>query len=186
VYVRYPDAELYAVLCIESHRAATTIVGEDLGTVPAAVRRSMSAHGILRTFVLQAAAGGEGDPLDDVPQAALVGMNTHDMPTFAGFWEQDDAPRGRLSAAVARRGHRAGDGPDVLAGCLEELARSDARCLMINLEDLWWEREPQNVPGTSGGQNWRRTARYGVDELDGVPGLGAQLRRIAELRKDAA
>jgi 4-alpha-glucanotransferase len=186
VYVRYPAAELYAVLCIESHRAATTIVGEDLGTVPAAVRRSMSVHGILRTFVLQAAAGGDHDPLDDVPQAALVGMNTHDMPTFAGFWEQDEAPRARLSAAVARRGHRAGDGPEVLAGCLEELARSDARCLMINLEDLWWEREPQNVPGTSGGQNWRRTARYGVDELDGVPGLGAQLRRIAELREDAA
>jgi 4-alpha-glucanotransferase len=113
-------------------------------------------------------------------------MNTHDMPTFAGFWEQDGAPCERLASAVARRGHGADGGRQVLAGCLEELARSQASCLMINLEDLWWEREPQNVPGTAGEQNWRRTARYGVDELDGVPGLAEQLRRIAELREDAA
>ena len=185
VYVRYPAAELYAILCLESHRAQTTIVGEDLGTVPSAVRRAMSAHGLLRTFVLQAEAGGDGDPLDHVPQTALVGMNTHDMPTFAGFWDEREAPR-RLAAAAQRRGHAAGDGPQVLTACLEELARSDARCLMINLEDLWWEREPQNVPGTSGGSNWRRTARYGVEELDGVPGLPERLRRIAELRGDAA
>lgn len=182
VYVRYPAAELYAVLCIESHRAAATIVGEDLGTVPAVVRRTMSAHGLLRTVVLQAEAGGGGDPLDHVPGAALVGMNTHDMPTFAGFWAEDGAPRERLAAAVRRRGHPAGDGAQVLTACLEELARSGARCLMINLEDLWDEPEPQNVPGTAGGRNWRRTARYGVDELDRVPGLPERLRRIAGLR----
>jgi 4-alpha-glucanotransferase len=186
VYVRYPAAELYAVLAIESHRAAATIVGEDLGTVPGAVRRTMSARGLLRTFVLQAEAGGGGDPLDHVPGLALVGMNTHDMPTFAGFWAEEEAPRERLAAAVARRGHPAGDGHHVLTACLEELARSDARCLMINLEDLWDEPEPQNVPGTAGGRNWRRRARYGVEELDAVPGLRERIRRIAELREDAA
>ena len=186
VYVRYPAAELYAVLCIESHRAAATIVGEDLGTVPRTVRRAMSARGLLRTFVLQSAAGRDGDPLAHVPHLALVGMNTHDMPTFAGFWAEEGAPRERLRAAAARRGHAAGDARQVLTACLDELARSDARCLMINLEDLWAEPEPQNVPGTAGGANWRRSARYGVEELDGVPGLPERLRRIAELRKDAA
>ena len=186
VYVRYPAAELYAVLCIESHRAAATIVGEDLGTVPKVVRRAMSARGLLRTFVLQAAAGRDGDPLDHVPQLALVGMNTHDMPTFAGFWAEDGGPRERLRAAVARRGHPTGDARQVLTACLEELARSDARCLMINIEDLWDEPEPQNVPGTAGGRNWRRTARHGVEELDGVAGLPERLRRIAALREDGA
>ena len=186
VYVRYPAAELYAVLCIESHRSATVVVGEDLGTVPAAVRRAMAAHGLLRTFVLQAEADGDGDPLADVPPAALVGMNTHDMPTFAGFWEENAAPQRRLAAAAARRGLPAGDGPQVLSACLEELARSDARCLMINLEDLWWEREPQNVPGTTERPNWRRRARYGVEELDAVPGLPDRLRRIAALREEGA
>jgi 4-alpha-glucanotransferase len=185
VYVRYPAAELYAVLCIESHRAAATIVGEDLGTVPAVVRGAMSARGLLRTFVLQAEAGENGDPLDDVPHQALVGMNTHDMPTFAGYWAEEGPPQARLAAAVARRGHPAGDGAEVLTACLKELAGSGARCLMVNLEDLWGEPEPQNVPGTAGGQNWRRTARHGVDELDRVPGLRERLRHIAELRGDA-
>jgi 4-alpha-glucanotransferase len=185
VYVRYPAAELYAVLSIESHRAAATIVGEDLGTVPATVRRAMSARGLLRMFVLQTEAG-DGDPLDHVPRLALVGMNTHDMPTFAGFWTAEEAPREALRAAVARRGHAAGDAHQVLTACLEELARSEARCLMLNLEDLWGEPEPQNVPGTAGGRNWRRRSRYGVEQLDSVPGLPERIRRIAALREDAA
>jgi 4-alpha-glucanotransferase len=146
----------------------------------------MAARGLMRSFVVQAEAGGDGDPLGDVPRSALVGMNTHDMPTFAGFWAEDGPPCERLRAAVSRRGYPAGDGPSVLAACLEELARSDASALRINLEDLWNEPDPQNVPGTAGGRNWRRRARYGVDQLDGVPGLPGLIRRIAELREDAA
>ncbi len=186
VYVRYPAQELYAVLCIESHRHRTRLVGEDLGTVPAAVRRAMSAHGLLRTFVLQAQLDTGADPFDRVPSAAMVGMNTHDMPTFAGFWDDAAAADGRretLRAAVARRGHAAGDGPQVLDACLQELAGSDARALLVTLEDMWWEHARQNIPGTTTEHaNWRRRARYAVEELDRVPGLTTRLRRIAALR----
>lgn len=187
VYVRSPARELYAVLCIESHRYRTRLVGEDLGTVPSEVRRTMSARGLLRTFVLQAELGGGSDPLDRVPSEAMVGMNTHDMPTFAGFWDADaDADRRRetLQAAVARRGHAAADGPQVLDACLEELAVSDARALLVTLEDMWWEGERQNVPGTTTEHpNWRRRARYAIEELDRVPGLAPRLRRISKLRR---
>ncbi len=187
VYVRSPARELYAVLCIESHRHRTRLVGEDLGTVPDEVRRTMSAHGLLRTFVLQAELGAGSDPLDRVPSAAMVGMNTHDMPTFAGFWDADaDADRQHetLRAAVARRGHAATDGPQVLDACLQELAASEARALLVTLEDMWWERERQNVPGTTTEHpNWRRRARYAVEELDRVPGLAPRMRRISKLRR---
>ena len=187
VYVRSPARELYAVLCIESHRHRTRLVGEDLGTVPDEVRRTMSARGLLRTFVLQAELGAGSDPLDRVPSAAMVGMNTHDMATFAGFWDADaDADRQRetLRAAVARRGHAAADGPQVLDGCLQELAASEARALLVTLEDMWWEGERQNVPGTTTEHpNWRRRARYAVEELDRVPGLAPRLGRISKLRR---
>ncbi len=187
VYVRYPAAELYAVLCIESHRHRTTLVGEDLGTVPGAVRRAMAARGLLRTFALQAELGSGRDPLDHVPADAMVGMNTHDMPTFAGFWDDEagaDGRRAALRAALERRGHVAGDGPAVLDACLQELAASDARGLLVNLEDLWWERERQNIPGTTTEHpNWRRRARHGVDELEQVPGLAQRMARIAGLRR---
>jgi 4-alpha-glucanotransferase len=187
VYVRYPFEELYAVLCIESRRHATPLVGEDLGTVPGGVRRTMAAHGLLRTFALQAAVDSGRDPFDQVPSAAMVGMNTHDMPTFAGFWELDEhaaAHREAVAAALARRGHAVADGPRALAACLAELGRSDARALVVALEDLWWEHERQNVPGTTTEHpNWRRLARHGVEELDGVPGLRATLATIDEARR---
>jgi 4-alpha-glucanotransferase len=186
VYVRYPFEELYAVLCIESQRGRARLVGEDMGTVPGAVRRTMAAHGLLRTYAVQAEAGARGGPFDHVPSEAMVGMNTHDMPTFAAFWEADPR-REALEAALERRGHAAGDGPDALDGSLVELARSDASAVLVNLEDMWWEREPQNMPGTTAEHpNWRRLARHGVDELDDVPGLVPRLRRVAEARRSPA
>jgi 4-alpha-glucanotransferase len=51
--VRYPAEELYAVLCVESHRHRARIVGEDLGTVPPYVRPAMAKHGLRRMFVVQ-------------------------------------------------------------------------------------------------------------------------------------
>jgi 4-alpha-glucanotransferase len=187
VYVRYPFEELYAVLCIESHRHRTLLVGEDMGTVPGGVRRTMAARGLLRTFAVQAELGSGADPFDHVPSEAMVGMNTHDMPTFAGFWDEDGATDGRrdaLRAALRRRGHVASDGPGALDACLLELARSDARALLVSLEDMWWEHERQNVPGTTTEHpNWRRLARHGMDELDDVPDLAPRLRRIADARR---
>ncbi len=186
VYVRYPFEELYAVLCIESHRGRTRVVGEDMGTVPGGVRRTMAAHGLLRTYAVQAELGHGADPFDRVPSAAMVGMNTHDMPTFAGFWDEDDAAgrREALRSALRRRGHAAADGPAALDACLVELAGSDARALLVGLEDMWWERERQNVPGTTTEHpNWRRLARYRADELDAVPDLAPRLRRIADARR---
>jgi 4-alpha-glucanotransferase len=186
VYVRYPFEELYAVLCIESQRGRARLVGEDMGTVPGAVRRTMAAHGLLRTYAVQAEAGADGGAFDHVPSAAMVGMNTHDMPTFAAFWDEDPR-REALAAALARRGHEVGDGPAALDACLLELARSDAEAVLVNLEDMWWEREPQNMPGTGAEQpNWRRLARHGVDALDEVPGLARRLRRVADARRSPA
>ncbi|MFQ5791616.1 MAG: 4-alpha-glucanotransferase, partial [Acidobacteriota bacterium] len=51
-YVRRPAEELYAILTLESHRNKTLIVGEDLGTVPRAVRQAMARHRIFRSYVL--------------------------------------------------------------------------------------------------------------------------------------
>jgi 4-alpha-glucanotransferase len=183
VYVRYPFEELYAVLCIEAGRHGTRLVGEDMGTVPGGVRRTMAAHGLLRTYAVQSELGDRADPFDRVPSAAMVGMNTHDMPTFAAFWETDGR-RDALRARLEQRGHPVADGPAALDASLLELAGSDARALLVSLEDMWWEREPQNVPGTTTEHpNWRRLARYGVDELDTVPDLAARLRRIADARR---
>ena len=91
VYVRYRPHELYAVLCLESQRHQTTIIGENLGTVPPAVNDSLDRHGIRRMFVVQYELHPSGSqPLAGVPNACIASLNTHDMPTFAAWWRGAD------------------------------------------------------------------------------------------------
>ena len=86
VYVRYPSEELYAVLMSEAARTGTVIVGEDLGTVPQYVPQAMNRHGIRRMYVVQY----ELPKLNAPPRESIASVNTHDMPTFAGFWRGKD------------------------------------------------------------------------------------------------
>ncbi|HJT15806.1 MAG TPA: 4-alpha-glucanotransferase, partial [Thermoanaerobaculia bacterium] len=86
VYVRYPAEELYAVLMSEAQRTGTVIVGEDLGTVPKYVPQAMNRHGIRRMYVVQY----ELPKLDGPQRESIASINTHDMPTFAGFWQGKD------------------------------------------------------------------------------------------------
>ena len=206
VYIRMPHEELYALLTLESARTRTELVGEDLGTVPTEVRRAMRRHGVLRSFVLQLELGADADPFDRVPRDALVGMNTHDMPTFAGFWEGEDIDRrvslgleGPADAAAERRERAAlrrslgralrGRGragrtmEQALDGSLGELAASAAALMAVNVEDLWGEREPQNVPGTSAeAGNWARRAAHPPSRFDRTPGLRARLAQVEAAR----
>jgi 4-alpha-glucanotransferase len=216
VYVRYPAEELYAVLALESQRHEAMIVGENLGTVPPEVNEAMQRHGVLGMYVMQYelapgapdASGGSGLTREPPPLVA-ASLNTHDMPTFRGFWEGRDveeleqlgffdgeqaraecarraALRELLAAALPAARH--GGGKDlcvaVLHDRLEHLARSGARLLVINLEDLWGETLPQNVPGTRDERpNWRRKARLAFEEFSVRADVVETLRRIDELRR---
>jgi 4-alpha-glucanotransferase len=200
VYVRYPEDEMYAVLAIESQRHRSAIVGEDLGTVPAEVRKCMKRHGIKRMFVVQFEAGDGDPPVAEPPAEAVASLNTHDMPPFAAYWdgldaelrnemglltkdevEQQHDARNRTARALGgllRKEHVVEDGKldrmlnpkldarDAVHGLLRWMAASPADVLLINLEDLWFERQPQNVPGTSHERpNWRRRMRHTLDEV---------------------
>jgi 4-alpha-glucanotransferase len=161
VYVRYPTDELYGILTLEAARSGTIVVGEDLGTVPAAVRTSMARHGLLRSFVL------ELDPEDArPPRRSVASLNTHDLPPFAAYWRGRDARR-------------------ALEKSLHRLAESPSRLVLVNLEDLWLDPRPQNVPGTSEetNPNWRRRARHGFEELRAMPEVVDVLRMIHRARR---
>ncbi len=218
VYVSYPQDELYAVLTIESQRHQSAIVGEDLGTVPAEVRKSMKRHAVKRMFVVQFEAAAKDPPLSPVPSEAVASLNTHDMPPFAAYWnaldvdlrqemglidaaevqaersKRDDLARA-LSAHLRRTGmlsdgtvdrllNRKADTAEALSALLQLLAHSPADITLVNLEDLWLEQEPQNVPGTSHEKpNWRRRMRYTLDELRNTTELDQPLQRIDAARR---
>jgi 4-alpha-glucanotransferase len=210
-YVRYPAEELYAVLVLESRRHRARVVGEDLGTVPPQVRPEMTRHGLGRLFVTQFSLSPEPSrPIPPVPRAALASLNTHDMPPFASFWEERDIEdraalglfdadgrrrevkrRRRLKQAfeafLRRRGwlsSPAAGTREVLTACLAHLAASPARSVVVNLEDLWLELSPQNVPGTwTERPNWRRKARFAFEEFRAMPPVVEVLRIVDALRR---
>ena len=212
-YVRYPAEELYAILCLESHRHRARIVGEDLGTVPPYVRPAMGRHGLRRIFVVQYGLTQDpGKALGKISKISLACLNTHDMPPFAAFLESLDiedrvslglldrkGARGErtgrreriraLTEFLRKRGRLPRTGPrpggeTLLRACLAHLAGSAAEMVIVSLEDLWLERAPQNTPGTSSERpNWVRKSRHSLEELLAHPGVIRTLREIDCIRK---
>ena len=73
------------------------------------------------------------------------------------------------------------DAADVLLAILCHLGVSDARWLLVNLEDLWLETESQNTPGTSTERvNWRRRLRFSLEQMKEQP---EWLETFMELRR---
>jgi 4-alpha-glucanotransferase len=207
VYVQYPAEEMYAILCIESHRTKTRIIGENLGTVPRSVNLTLQRRGILgmsvAIFEMDPHAPDQGPPagpdgrrrrgvLPDPAPDTLACLNTHDTPTFAAYWRALDADlrlelglidekqaaderwgRGELRAAVLRAlgvyEDSAVDDRTTMAALhalLNHLARGGAEMLLVNMEDLWLETRPQNVPGiTEGHPNWRGRAARTLEQI---------------------
>jgi 4-alpha-glucanotransferase len=120
--------------------------------------------------------------------------------------EERGDERAALLRQLRRRGRLGGEGPpegeldgedagepapedappprEVLAACLEELAASDARAVLVNLEDLFLETRPPNHPGRPE-RSWRRRARFTLAELAGYETAGEILGRVARARSQA-
>ncbi|MBM4444186.1 MAG: 4-alpha-glucanotransferase, partial [Chloroflexi bacterium] len=171
VYVRYATDELCAILSLETHRHKCCIVGENLGTVPPILNEIMSRHNLRGMYVVQyQLSPGPGQPLPPALAGDVASLNTHDMPPFAAFWRgldiRDRLALNLLDDAGARnewqarqeaerallRSLRSGgwlaeaeedDVQAVMAACLRFLGATSAGLVLVNLEDLWLETEPQ-------------------------------------------
>lgn len=96
--------------------------------------------------------------------------------------------RDLLAGYLRRAGwldRKAADAPSVFRACVDFLAAGRSRALLLNLEDLWGETEPQNLPGTSGRErpNWRRRAQYSLEEFARLPAVSSILRSVRRLRR---
>ncbi|MFL5259005.1 MAG: 4-alpha-glucanotransferase, partial [Hyphomicrobiales bacterium] len=168
-YVKFPMDALIAVTAIESHRHSCMVIGEDLGTVPEGLRQTLAAAHILSYRVLWFERDGdEFRPPNAYPHLSTSCLGLHDLPTFIG-WSRD-APvdeREALVRAVRREGLEAGESEeDLLVAAHEFVARSGSTLMLVQLDDLYGETEPLNVPGTDRDRpNWRRRNRRNVEEL---------------------
>jgi len=206
IYVEYRLEEFTAILCIESQRNHAVLVGEDLGTVPPEIPAAMRRHKIHQMYVAQFSVNSRAtETLTPAPATSYAGINSHDMPPFAAFWtgadiadrldlgiltpEQGDearADRAAMRTAMLRflrsragLGPRADETDAVLKSILTYLASGESPVLLVNLEDLWGELHPQNVPGTWRERpNWRRRARYDLAEIRNSAEFAALLAEV--------
>jgi 4-alpha-glucanotransferase len=208
VYVRYPADAWWAALCIASQEHQCAIVGENLGLVPPEI------DGALVELAVRGMAVGQFQitsdptrPIRPIPGGSVASLNTHDTPTFAGWWAGEDIAShldlGWWSAEQAEHARRVREaqveavrtlqaqgalaGRDdlaepvrVAAGLYATLARSRAHLVLVNLEDLWGETRPHNVPGTWRERpNWLRRASKTVEQILADPLVHQVLSAIA-------
>jgi 4-alpha-glucanotransferase len=207
-YLSYHADELHALVSLEAYRAGASVVGEDLGTLPDGVHERMSRDGMLRSWVFEFTSKLER-PLPSPRRDVLASLATHDTPRFSSFlWghDIDEAEKlGHLSATGAdtRRAQRALYRESLfralhipvmseeqlteaaLEGCLAHISDSEALLVIVDLEELMGESEPQNRPGTSEG-NWRQRAMLTLEEIRAAAWINGELDSINRLRRGAA
>jgi 4-alpha-glucanotransferase len=215
VYLCYRAAEQRAVVCLEAAQAGTAVVGEDLGTVPDQVRGDLHRDGMLRSFVVQfEATEADPLPTAPEECLASWGTHDLPrLAAFLEGRDLDDAEaRGQRAGAAADAARRrraglrralltaagrppgeagdlgpleAGDERAVLEAVLGALGRSPARAVLVDLEDLLGEREPQNRPGTGPeAGNWVRRARRTLEQLLADDDLAGLLGTLDHARRE--
>jgi 4-alpha-glucanotransferase len=209
-YVRYPREEQFAVLALESFRNDCIVVGEDLGTVPDEIREAMGRHQAAGMYVAEfEMPSWPGAELAVPPHRSVASVDTHDTPTFHGFVHGLDIAHrieselldvadahhefeGREQLVTNLRGFLQarglvsppGDDHQLLIAALRFLGLSDAGCVLVSLEDLWGEVNPQNIPGTPADRpNWVQRFPFSVDRLATEPRVTGALTALAQSRR---
>jgi (1->4)-alpha-D-glucan 1-alpha-D-glucosylmutase len=91
-YVYYDLDALMGILALESQRHRCLVIGEDLGTVPDAIRYAMPDYGVYsyRVFYFEEDPDGMPRRPENYPERALVTVSTHDLPPLASYWAGTD------------------------------------------------------------------------------------------------
>lgn len=182
-YVYYNLNTQIGVLCLEAWRHGATVVGEDLGVVPDRIREAMEEHKIFRMWIGQNDIGPHPKKsFAKIKPAMIAALNTHDMYPFAAYMKGEDLETLHAMGILEdkfyvpfkkERGSRL-VGLSKMAnpylGAIDGLAASAAQMVMINLEDIWEETIPQNIPGTTVQHpNWQKKFTRTIAQWPSLP-----------------
>jgi 4-alpha-glucanotransferase len=212
-YVAYPERDLLGILALESRRAGAVVVGEDLGTVPRGLRSRLARRGVLSSQVLLFARTRAGAfvPARRYSARALVTANTHDLPTLAGFYADEDlalrrragqlpddgalrrarqersAAQAALDRRLSREGGLAGKATATArsAAVARFLCRTPAPLVGLSVDDLAGEAEPVNLPGVGPDRHrsWTRRLEVPIEDLGRNPHARAALAAVRTARR---
>ncbi len=176
-YVRYPQSDLLDIIALESCRARSLVVGEDLGTVEPGLRDELAARNILSYRLLWFE---EAEP-SSWPELSMASITTHDLPTVMGLWTGADLEEQRSlglepnvesikrirSSVAALHGVDEGSSPqDLVLAVHRRLARAPSRLLTATLEDATATRRRPNIPGSDPGRpNWCLALPRSIEDI---------------------
>jgi 4-alpha-glucanotransferase len=181
-YVRYAAREMLAILALESIRAKSFVVGEDLGLVEPAMRSRLRERNVLSYKLLWF----EDAPPEKWPRESAGAIGTHDLPTVAGIWnlsEPDERQHHLRRRLTESTGLPDGTSPvDVAVAAYERLAHARSRIVLASFEDALGIEERTNVPGTTTERpNWRLAMTKPLEEIEKDAGV----LRVAEAMRAA-
>ncbi len=215
-YLACPFEPLIGQVMLESVRAQTAVVGEDLGTVPEGFRAQLAKAHILSYKVMRFERHEAGLlPPEAYPHLAAACVATHDLPPLAGWWQASDIAEadalGQLAdvetALAVRSAEKAEvideiasadfsvEGVDLDAPLSEAaaaavhgfIAKSGAALVLIQADDLAMETMPINLPGTDRERpNWRRKIFEPVQGMFALPAAQAILNEVRRWRKPSS
>jgi 4-alpha-glucanotransferase len=204
-YVQMPFEALLAVTAQESVAHRCVVIGEDLGTVPEGFREVLAGWGIWSYLVMifERDHHGAFHGVDHYMPNALVTINTHDLPTFAGWRTcsdlelkrslgidpgETDESRKQAIAMLSDALRRHAIDNDNLYAVAHFLARTRSRLLALSLEDLLNVADQPNIPGTVDEHpNWRQRLPVAIDRIADAIDVAALKNATGErLEKGAA
>jgi 4-alpha-glucanotransferase len=182
VYVRYPRHALTSVIAAEAAISNTTLVGENLGTVPQEIFDLLEEWSMIglhseRLFIDPERLAKDGG-LTAVPADTVACFRTHDMEPFAALYAEGvlgayrDAVEAFLEPPI----------PDTSEALLDasqkRIARSQAYLAIADLDDLVGETTPHNVPGKVLPTIWRRRLARPTSETMADPRVLSHLATL--------
>ncbi len=206
-YLHYRMRDLFGILCLESVRNECVVVGEDLGTVPDAVRAEMAQRGMYSYKILLFMKDEYGNflPPEDYASRAMVTGTTHDTPTLRGYFEDGGIPlwnkyrsRGTDVEAIRRTWEHDRHAliekfvamglltrEDVYERLFEAvqsyLAATPSKLLSIPLEDIVGEPRQVNLPGVSEGYpSWSHRLEIDLGSEEFVDKMNSLASRLSE------
>lgn len=90
-YLSYPFQEMMGIIALESQRNKCLVIAEDLGVPPPDFHALMRGYATLSFRLLRYQKQGESFlPPTQYERFTLITAGTHDMPTYAAFWQGED------------------------------------------------------------------------------------------------
>jgi len=180
-YVHYPREDIIAVIAGAALDAGVTIVGENLGTVPAEVSEAFERWDVLGMYEEQFHL--DDDPLPHIPWRTVAGIRTHDMAPLAEAVRDLDTDGYRQRVGAAHHEVVADTWQDVLRHMLLRLSSSDAFMVVVDLDDLLGELRPHNLPGRVVPEIWRRRLDRPTSETLADPDVRRRLELLRRGRR---